>query len=107
MREILVVLYARNQRTVIAKNPVGENLLEALLHLEDVVKLRQEPLVYIGHLPDLVDRVATVESSRNRKDTLVSRIDELLVDILNEIILYSCSLESENQEPKKQVSIGR
>jgi len=60
---------------------------EALIHLKDVLKLRQEPFVNVRHLPNLVHAVATMESSRNGEDTLVGGINELFIDVLYILIL--------------------
>jgi len=51
------------------------------------MELCQKPFVYVGHLPDFVNTISTVERSRNRKNTLVGRVDELLINILHEVIL--------------------
>lgn len=58
-----------------------------LFHLEDVVKFSQEPFIDIGYLPDLVDAISPVEGRRNRKNAFVRRVDKLLVDVLDKIIL--------------------
>ena len=55
--------------------------------LEDRLQLREEPSVDVRHLPDLLDGVAAVERGRDREDTLVSGVNELLVDILDEVVL--------------------
>jgi hypothetical protein len=60
---------------------------QLLLHVMNVLKFRQEPLVDISHLPDLVDTVALVESGCNGEYTLVRRVDQLLVDILHKVVL--------------------
>jgi len=57
------------------------------LDLEDVVKLIQKPTVDIRHLPNLLDAVATMESSRNCEYSLVCRIDKLFIDVLHEVVL--------------------
>jgi hypothetical protein len=53
------------------------------LHLVDVLQLGQEPLVDVGHLPDLVYRVAAVKSCRYCEDAFVSRVEKLFVNILD------------------------
>lgn len=53
----------------------------------DVQKFRQEPFVDVRHLPNLVDTIATMEGGSDGKNTLVSGIQELFVDIRNEIVL--------------------
>lgn len=67
---------------------IEENARKVLLHVEDVLQLGQEPLVDLRHLPDLVDRIPTMERRRNRKNPLIRRIDELLINILHIIVLY-------------------
>jgi hypothetical protein len=51
------------------------------------VQLVEEPLVDVGHLPDLVDTVAAMERRRNSKEALVGGVDELFVDVLDKVIL--------------------
>lgn len=46
-----------------------------LFNLENIVKLIQEPAVDIGHLPDLLNGIAAMESSRNREYALICRVD--------------------------------
>jgi hypothetical protein len=58
-----------------------------LLHLEDIVELRQEPLIDVGHLVNFVDAVATMECGGDGKDALVRRVDQFFVDILNKLVL--------------------
>jgi hypothetical protein len=58
-----------------------------LLHIEDVLQLREEPLVDVRYLPNLVDRVPAVECGRDCEDALVSRVDKLLVDVLHVVVL--------------------
>ena len=53
------------------------------LHVIDILQFRQEPLVDVGHLPDLIDRIATMEGGGDGKDALVGRVYELLVNILD------------------------
>jgi hypothetical protein len=53
------------------------------LHVMNVLKFRQEPLVDVSHLPDLVGTVALVESGCNGEYALVRRADQLLVNILH------------------------
>jgi hypothetical protein len=54
-----------------------------LLHVMNVLKFRQEPLVDVSRLPDLVDTVALVESGCNGEYALVRRVDQLLVNIFH------------------------
>lgn len=56
---------------------------KVFLHVEDILQLRQEPLIDIGHLPNLIDRIASMKGGGNRKYAFVSRVYELLIDILN------------------------
>jgi hypothetical protein len=63
------------------------NVQQPLLHVKDVLELGQKPLVDIGHLPDLVDRITATERSGDGKDTLVGGVHELLVDILYKVVL--------------------
>lgn len=67
---------------------------QGLLHVKDILELREEPLVDVRHLPDLVDAVPTVESRRDSEDTLIGRIDELLIDVLDEVVLVISESES-------------
>jgi hypothetical protein len=64
------------------------------LHVEDILQLRQEPLVDVGHLPDLIDRIAAMEGSGYSKDALVGRVYELFIDIFNKVILRSHTIRS-------------
>jgi hypothetical protein len=61
------------------------------LHVENVLQLRQKPLVDVGHLPDLIDRVTAIEGSGDSKDAFVSRVYKLFVDIFDEVILRTLS----------------
>ena len=54
----------------------------------------EEPFVNVGHLVDLVDRVAAVEGSRDGENALVGGVDELLVNVLNKIVLQQISQRS-------------
>ena len=56
---------------------------KVFLHVEDILQLRQEPLIDIGHLPDFIDRVTSMEGGGYRKYAFVSRVYKLLIDILN------------------------
>lgn len=47
----------------------------------------QEPFVNVGHLPDLVDAVPTMESGGDSEDALVSRVHELFINVFNKIVL--------------------
>jgi hypothetical protein len=49
----------------------------------DILELRQEPLVDVRHLPDLLDAVPAMEGGGDGKDTLVGRVHEFLVNILD------------------------
>ena len=66
---------------------VLKNLLQARLHPEDRMKLGQEPLIDVGHLPDLVNRVTLVEGRPESEDTLVSRVDKFFINVLNNVVL--------------------
>lgn len=52
-----------------------------------MVKLRQEPLVDVGHLPDLIDAVPAMERGRDGEYALVCGVDKLFVDVFNIIVL--------------------
>ena len=60
---------------------------QTLLHLEDILQTREEPLVDVGHLPDLVNRVTLVEGRPESEDTLVSRVDKFFINVLNNVVL--------------------
>ena len=45
----------------------------------------EEPLVDVGHLPDLLYAISTRESGMNGENALVRRIDELLIDVFYNI----------------------
>ena len=64
-----------------------KNLLQARLHPEDRMKLGQEPLIDVGHLPDLVNRVTLVEGRPESEDALVSRVDKFFINVLNNVVL--------------------
>ena len=51
------------------------------------MKLGQEPLIDVSHLPDLVNRVTLVEGRPESEDTLVGGVDELFINILNNVVL--------------------
>ena len=53
----------------------------------DVLQLRQEPLVNVRHLTNLVDTIAPVKGRSDGKYTLVGGIQELFVNIRNVIVL--------------------
>ncbi len=63
------------------------DLHEQDFHLIDVIQLRKEPLVDVGHLPNLIDSVASMESIRDREYALVRRVHEFFVDIFDKVIL--------------------
>jgi hypothetical protein len=83
------------------------------LHVEDILQLRQEPLVDVGHLPDLIDRVAPMEGGRDSKHTLVSRVYQLFIDILDEVILVRNTVRrtyvvtSTHHSPSQSQKTGR
>ena len=81
-----------------------KHVLQVLLHLKNGLQLGEEPLVDIRHLPDLLDAVPTVEGRGDRKDALVRRIHELLVDILNKITLRSCPISSTSSPQSTETS---
>lgn len=58
-----------------------------LLHLKDVVELRQEPLVNIGHLVNLVDTVTPVECGGDGEYALIRRVDQFFINIFDELVL--------------------
>jgi hypothetical protein len=60
-----------------------------LFHVEDVLQLGQEPLVDVGHVPNLVNRITAMECDGDGKDSLVRRVHEFLIDILDKVILES------------------
>ena len=60
---------------------------KAPLHFEDTLQLVQKPFINLCHLPYLVDAVSPLERRGYCKDPPVSRIEQLFIDILNEIIL--------------------
>ena len=64
------------------------NLRQTLLHLEDRLEFREEPLVNVRHLPDLDHRVPAMERRRDRKNALIRRVDELLINILDIVVLH-------------------
>lgn len=51
------------------------------------MKFRQEPLVNVRHLVNLVDIVAAVESSRNGENALIRWINQFLINILHILVL--------------------
>ena len=68
-----------------------------LLELEDIVQAAEEPLVNVSHLVDLLDRVTAMEGRRDRKDTLIRRINELLVNIFHKVVLrYHVRMSTHN-----------
>ena len=66
---------------------VGRNSRKVLFHLPEVLQTGEEPLVDVGHLPNLLYAVSTRESGMNGENALVRRIDELLIDIFYNIVL--------------------
>ena len=68
----------------------AKHVLQALLHQEDGLELGEEPLVDVGHLPDLLHAVSTGERSMNGENALVRRIDEFLINIFHNIVLSRC-----------------
>ena len=63
-------------------------LREVFFHLVDLVQFVQKPLVNVRHLPYLLNGISTVECGRDSKYPLVSRIDELVIDILDKFVLH-------------------
>lgn len=63
------------------------NIRKALLQEENVVEFVEEPLVDVGHLPDLIDAVAAVKCSRDGEYALVGGVDKFIVDVFNIVIL--------------------
>ena len=64
---------------------------KVLFHLPQILQTSQEPLVDVGHLPDLLHAVAAMEGSRNGEDALIRRVHELLVDIFDVVVLQILS----------------
>lgn len=58
-----------------------------LLHLTQSLQSRQEPLVNLGHLMDLVDGVPSAEGGSDSKESLVGRSSDLLIDIVHVVVL--------------------
>ena len=81
------ITVARTKIRRIQRVEVLKNLLQARLHPEDRMKLGQEPLIDVGHLPDLVNRVTLVEGRPESEDTLVSRVNKFFINILNNVVL--------------------
>jgi hypothetical protein len=63
------------------------SLQKLSLHVKDVPQLGQEPLVDVGHLPNLVNQITAIERGRDCKNVFVRRVHELFVDILDKVIL--------------------
>ena len=63
---------------------------KVLFHLPQILQTSQEPLVDVGHLPDLLHAVSTGERGMNGENALVRRIDELLINIFYNIVLSRC-----------------
>lgn len=61
------------------------------LHFVNGLKLRQEPSINASHLPNLLHCVALVERGSKSENALVGRICEFLVNILDEVVLYTKS----------------
>ena len=55
------------------------------------MELRQEPLVDVGHLPHFVNTISTMKRRGNREYTLVGWVDEFLINVFHEIILWPVS----------------
>ena len=53
----------------------------------NIVGFVEEPLVNVGHLLDLIDAVAAVKCSRDREYALVVRVDKLIVNVFNIVVL--------------------
>ena len=65
------------------------------LGLKDRLEFLEEPAVDVCHLPDLLNRISAMEGSRDREDTLVRRVLELLVNIFYEVVLKACEMSIE------------
>jgi hypothetical protein len=57
------------------------------LHAMNIQKLRQEPLVDVRHLPNLLDTIAQMEGGSDGKDALIGGIRKLLVNVLDKFVL--------------------
>lgn len=66
------------------------------------LKFGEEPPIDIRHLPDLIHCVTLMERRSESKNTLVRRVCELLIDILNEVILSNTSATT--SRARRQIS---
>ena len=79
----MVVLHSLDK----LQKPNGVYARQSLLHVMNIFKFPQEPLVDVSHLPDLIDTVALMESRCDGKYALVSRVDQLSIDIPYKVVL--------------------
>ena len=68
-----------------------DSLREAKFHLVNRLQFSKEPPVDPRHLPNLLHSVTLMESRSDSKDAFVCWICELLVDVFDNIVLFTAS----------------